>query len=91
MKLNIGTRRTKDGYVLEQLNPYLGEEETFIPEEEKEYTIVGIMKRPNYTVEKWTAPGYTVLTGMGELQNDDKVDVYTSSPIRRRVLKITYR
>lgn len=78
LKLNIGTRRTKDGYVLEQLNPYLGDEETFIPEEEKEYTIVGIMKRPNYTVEKWTAPGYTVITGMGELQKNDKVDVYTS-------------
>lgn len=77
LKLNIGRRETKDGYALEQQNSYSAEE-TFIPVEEKEYTVVGIMKRPNYTVEKWSAPGYTVITGMGNLKDYEKADVYAA-------------
>lgn len=78
LRLKIGRRETKDGYTLEQQNPYSAGEETFIPEEEREYTIVGMMERPNYTIEQWTAPGYTVITGMGDMGAYDKLDVYSA-------------
>lgn len=77
LRLNIGRRETKDGYALEQQNAY-SDEETFIPVEEKEYTVVGIMERPNYAVERWTAPGYTAVTGMGNFKAYGKTDVYAS-------------
>ncbi len=78
LSLSLGRRETTDGYALEQQNPYSGNKETFIPMEKKEYTVVGIMGRPNYTVEQYTAPGYTVITGMGELKAHEKVNVYAT-------------
>lgn len=43
---------------LTQDDSYGKQEETIINEEQKEYTIVGIMERPSF--ENYTAPGYTV-------------------------------
>lgn len=37
-------------------------EEQIVDGQEKEYTVVGIMKRPNTGVEPYTAPGYTAVT-----------------------------
>lgn len=43
-------------------------EEQIVDGQTKEYTVVGIMKRPNTGVEPYTAPGYTAVT----YSNDDK-------------------
>lgn len=43
-------------------------EEQIVDGQKKEYTVVGIMKRPNTGVEPYTAPGYTAVT----YSNDDK-------------------
>ena len=64
LALNIG-KRTLDGEELNQHNPYInedGEIESFEPEYTKEYKIVGIIERPSYTTEEYSAPGYTVIT-----------------------------
>lgn len=75
-------------YYLNQKNPYSTQEnaETEFDEAEntyekeefekvrtKTYTIVGIMKRPNYSVEGYSAPGYTCITYLNE--NIDKKDI----------------
>ena len=69
--LNVG-KRTHNGEVLSQSNPYGGiYDETHLEEEYSEelidtqeqiYTIVGIMERPPYGVEDFSAPGYTCAT-----------------------------
>lgn len=51
--------------------------EEFIPEYTKKYKIVGIIERPNYQIETYSAPGYTIITYMQEPQKDKKIDIYT--------------
>ena len=56
-------RRLVDGEELSQINPYNEE----VPESleklyTKEYEIVGKMERPNYEIEDYSAPGYTIIT-----------------------------
>lgn len=58
--------RVSEGYFLNQGNPY-NNEETFSPIEEKTYTIVGMIERPNYQVEFRSAPGYSVFTHLESL------------------------
>ncbi len=71
--LNVG-KRTHNGEVLSQSNPY-GEvyketeseeeySEELIDTQEQTYTIVGVMERPPYGVEPYSAPGYTCVTLM---------------------------
>lgn len=61
--LDIGTRKTTDGYVLTQNNPYKEtNKENIYDTSTKQYTIVGIMKRPNNNIEPYSAPGYTMIT-----------------------------
>jgi len=52
-------------------------QEEFIPEYTKKYKIVGIMERPKYNVEGYSAPGYTVLTYMQTPSPEKKISVYT--------------
>ena len=63
LTLQIG-QRMSDGFSLAQSNPYLYEEENFQSVQEKTYTVVGVLERPNQTVEPRTAPGYSVFTFM---------------------------
>ncbi len=62
IKVNIGQRNTLDGQELDSYNPYSKEAEKLVNTEEKEFTIVGIMERPNYNFERYSDPGYTVFT-----------------------------
>ena len=72
--LNVGNRKLMDGTSLNQNNEYLAKtiennevkilDEEIINTNEKIYTIVGIMERPNYNVETYQSPGYTVITYM---------------------------
>lgn len=83
VKLSVG-KRMSDGYELTQQNPYLaGEDAESKEEEEKEslteqvqksYTVVGIVERPNYTLEPYSAPGYSAITKMEQVKM--QADVY---------------
>lgn len=53
-------------------------EEQIVDEQEKEYTVVGIMKRPNTGVEPYAAPGYTAVTYSNDEKNADGTDKITS-------------
>lgn len=57
--LELG-RRDSEGYALSQYNPYTQEEESFVGEYSRTYTIVGTYERPEF--EDYSAPGYTALT-----------------------------
>lgn len=76
--LDVGTRMLEeDGTVLNQSNPYFGDDmETLVDTETKEYTVVGIVNRPATEIEGYTAPGYTAITYMDQPAATDVVDVY---------------
>ena len=67
--LDIGKRVCTDGTILNQSNPYYVEEgeinecQEYITDTHKhEYKIVGIMERPDYSIEDYSAPGYVMIT-----------------------------
>lgn len=67
--LDIGKRVCQDGSVLSQNAPYYLEDDEentcheYITNTAKyEFKVVGIMERPNYSMENYSAPGYTVIT-----------------------------
>lgn len=65
--LGVGKRLSNDEYYpLDQSNPYNEEIEHFKKEYDKEYKIVGIIERPSYSVEPYSAPGYTFITCLDE-------------------------
>lgn len=61
-------RRDLDGDTLHQYNPLIYEEDTgkvterLKDTQKQTYTIVGICERPNWYVEDYSAPGYTLIT-----------------------------
>ena len=65
LSLAIGSRMAGEGR-LGQHDPFPArnepgkENETFVPQEERTYTVVGICERPAF--EEFTAPGYTLIT-----------------------------
>lgn len=62
-KINLGIgKRLAGEELLNQDNPYQEGVEKFLKEYDKEYTIVGIIERPSYTIEQYSAPGYTFIT-----------------------------
>lgn len=68
IKLDIGKRLIKgEDSILDQTNPYNADLETFKSDEEHEYKIVGIIERPSYSIEPYTAPGYTFITCLDEM------------------------
>lgn len=73
--LDVG-KRVSDDYELEQHNPY-NEDEKIVETNTKTYTIVGIIERPAYNVEPYSAPGYTFITYLNENNISGKVNVYT--------------
>ena len=88
IELDIGNRY-KDGYVLNQTNPYYTdqdrldrkesgieddlEQETFVVNTQKTYTIVGIMERLNS--ESYSAPGYTMITKLDKIDDTKNVNM----------------
>lgn len=87
--LDIGTRQLTDGSKLNQNNPYLMNNENIESESSNEenleeeivntttktYTIVGIIKRPSYEIEDFSAPGYTVISYMENSENIEKANI----------------
>ncbi len=74
--LDISDRYSESGKKLTQREEfeYEGKEKL-----EKKYTktfkIVGIVIRPNYAIEEYSAPGYTVITKMEEIENHANISV----------------
>lgn len=76
LDLNLGERISGgeslgQGVALEDV-----ENEEFVPKSEKTYKIVGIIKRPNFDVEPYRAPGYTVLTILSDKYVTNNLNVY---------------
>lgn len=77
IRLAVGNRES-DGFVLGQNNPYQGEAETLKVQSEREYTVVGVMNRPNYLIESTAAPGYTAVTYFDAAAFSGKETLYVS-------------
>lgn len=77
LTLQLGERMS-EGYSLTQETPYLGEEERLETSQEKTYTVVGVIERPNVEVEPRIAPGYSAFTLLEEPNAAKKADVYVS-------------
>lgn len=77
LTLQMGARMV-DEYFLNQENGYNAEEERFVPASEKQYTVVGIIERPNQELEPQIAPGYSAFTLLEEPGAAETVDVYAS-------------
>ncbi len=74
--LDIGTRiNLEDGVILEQNNPFLGNEQ-IINTTPKTYKIVGIIERPATNIEEYSAPGYTFITLANGSDLGKNLDVY---------------
>lgn len=76
LDLNLGERISDgeslgQGVALEDV-----ENEEFVPKSEKTYKIVGIIERPNFDVEPYRAPGYTVLTILSDKYVTNNLNVY---------------
>lgn len=81
-------------YPLNQQNPLITETEeneegialnekvveSFQSKETKTYTIVGIIERPNYSIESYAAPGYTCITYTDEIHEKGDVFVLFKNP-----------
>lgn len=79
---DVGKRMGTDGYELDQHNPFNQADEDGEPlegiaaPESKTYKIVGIMERPAYNIEPFSAPGYTVITFVEESDLTNSADIY---------------
>lgn len=85
--LGVGERFSEDGEALRQDNPFINDEEELHVGQQVEYTIVGLMKRPNRHIEPTLAPGYTMITFLSDKNNISHVNIYakyTESAIRNR-------
>lgn len=84
--LNIGDRVCEDGTILNQNNPYNNPKdeddchEKIINKVSKTYTIVGIMERPNFSLEEYSAPGYTMITYADEVNSNINVSLLFKDP-----------
>ncbi len=76
LTLKVGERMSA-GSTLDQSYPYTYEQETLETYETRTYTIVGIIDRPNDTVEERMAPGYSVFTYLDD-GLDKSLDVYVT-------------
>ncbi len=81
--LNLGKRKSGE-YELEQYNPYNNPkdseedyymEETLIPEETREFTIVGVIQRPNMEIEDYSTPGFTVITKLDKIKDNVNIAI----------------
>ncbi len=87
-KLSLGVgERLSEGEPLHQDNPFMSEEEELQVHQQMEYTIVGLMKRPNKHIEPTLAPGYTIITFLSNKDDVSHLNIYakyTKSAIQNR-------
>lgn len=73
LTLAVGDRMA-DSRKLCQHDPY--QPETFVPQTEKTYTVVGICQRPSF--EEYAAPGYTVITKADDTGSAESFSVFVT-------------
>lgn len=80
--LDVGNRVCADGTKLYQENPYnVNEDGTVVCDEtlvnitSRSYKVVGIMERPSYSIEDYSAPGYTMITYVDEVKDNANVSL----------------
>ncbi len=86
--LNVGKRILKeDNLELNQTNPYnaladyldaseqIKSAEEIIDTKPMTFTVVGIIERPNYTIENYSAPGYTFITYQDKILEKNTVGI----------------
>ena len=73
--LEVG-KRVQDGFELNQDNNKTDEFEEIIDTMTKNYKIVGIIKRPSNYIESYEAPGYTFITYLNKINDDNDYDLY---------------
>ncbi|MDO5555674.1 MAG: FtsX-like permease family protein [Clostridia bacterium] len=80
--LNIGKRKAVDGTIITTETSYINgiTDESIVDTNQKSYTIVGIIKRPNYTIEGFANPGYTIITYMEEVTDTANISVLYKKP-----------
>ncbi|MDN5277260.1 MAG: putative transport system permease protein [Clostridiales bacterium] len=94
IELDIGYRVLDDGTVLGQKDYYRHEEdgasEKLVVTGTRTYKVVGICERPSFTIEEYSAPGYTLITVLdkSELGENDTANVYIKLKNPRRVYDI---
>lgn len=81
LSLRVGSRSAGEE-VLAQHDPYRSGEnpgtvrEDFLPMTQKTYTVVGICERPGF--EETTAPGYTLITRMDQIQKPENLSAFVT-------------
>lgn len=78
LTVDVGRRMCDDGSMLTQDNPFVYEEERFVPQQSMEYTIVGIMERPGMGEESTNSPGYTVVTYLSDKSLPEEMNLYVT-------------
>lgn len=82
LSLSVGNRMDGDRK-LSQGDPYAAERETFVPQAEKTYTVVGTCRRPDY--EEASAPGYTLITKADDRTETDSFSLFVTLKNPRQV------
>lgn len=62
IKIAFGKRMSLDGYELADETLYNKEDEQIVNAEEFEFTIVGIIERPDYSFESYSSAAYTIIS-----------------------------
>ena len=82
ISLDVGKRVCMDGTILNQSNPYYTQEgeidecgEYITDTTKHEYKIVGIMERPDYSLEDYSAPGYMMITKIDKATDNINVSL----------------
>lgn len=74
--LDIGERIDSEGNTLTQSEELSDNEEQIVNTKSYTYKIVGVIERPDYSIEPFSAPGYTLITYLDENKLGDNVDVF---------------
>ncbi len=62
IEFDVGKRKTLDDYDLYDSNSYQEEGEKLVDTSKHEFTVVGIIERPDFAFEGYSDPGYTTIT-----------------------------
>lgn len=75
LSLDIGKRKSADGFVGLR-GEYFLEEESLVKEFHKDYTVVGVIERPNMKIEPYQEAGYSVFTYLEDEDIEEGADIY---------------
>ena len=89
LNLNLGERISEGESIGQDVALKETENEKIINESQKNYKIVGIIERPNFDIEPYYAPGYTVVTILDDNDVSGKLNVYVKYKNVRKHISTT--